>query len=164
MSNDYDKMKQDVDNYLSELGVTFNAQYLGETTRDDNWKCDEYRITFTRGTVEIKTDYYMGTGHRKPVKGAPTDSGRGNTLFREQWEKKYFKPIPPMAADVLYSLILDASAIDESFEDWAANFGYDTDSRKALSTYNQCCEIGQKMRRLFTSDEREKFAELTQDM
>jgi hypothetical protein len=36
-------------------------------------------------------------------------------------------PAPPLA-DILYSLLLDSEAADESFEDWCANFGYDSDS------------------------------------
>jgi hypothetical protein len=48
------------------------------------------------------------------------------------------KPVNPKALDVLFSLTIDASACDESFSDWCSNFGYDTDSRKALDLYLKC--------------------------
>ncbi len=52
----------------------------------------------------------------------------------------------PSIADVLGSLMVDASAIDHiTFEDWADNFGYDLDSRKAERTYNVCRETGARL-------------------
>ena len=43
----------------------------------------------------------------------------------------------PTVDDVLGCIVDDASSVkySESFEDWAANLGYDTDSRKALTLY-----------------------------
>lgn len=35
-------------------------------------------------------------------------------------------------------VISDSDAIHMSFNDWCANFGYDSDSRKALKTYEDC--------------------------
>jgi hypothetical protein len=44
---------------------------------------------------------------------------------------------PPDAVDVLSCLASDASGFDDarSFEEWADNYGYDTDSRKVERTY-----------------------------
>jgi len=46
----------------------------------------------------------------------------------------------PKAADVLHSLMSDADAARycESFEDFCAEFGYDTDSRRAERIYEAC--------------------------
>lgn len=53
----------------------------------------------------------------------------------------------PTIDDVLYSLVLDASAIDyRGFEDWAEGCGYETDSRKAEGIYRACLDIGLKLR------------------
>ena len=54
----------------------------------------------------------------------------------------------PTAADVLSCLASDASSIDNasSFEDWAADFGYDTDSRKAERTFKACERQAAKLR------------------
>ena len=43
-------------------------------------------------------------------------------------------------ADVLHCLLSDVNSVEESrdFEDWCAEFGYDTDSRKAFATYEAC--------------------------
>jgi hypothetical protein len=56
-------------------------------------------------------------------------------------------PIMPNAVDVIYSLNLDADALNyATFADWAETFGYDTDSRIAEATYRACLAIGLKLR------------------
>lgn len=53
----------------------------------------------------------------------------------------------PKLRDVMYSLISDASVLDAGgFESWAAEYGYDTDSRKAEATYRACLENALKLR------------------
>lgn len=50
-----------------------------------------------------------------------------------------FKEREPSAVDVLDSLASDAAGVEgASFEDWCANYGYDTDNRKAEKTFNVC--------------------------
>ncbi len=46
----------------------------------------------------------------------------------------------------------DPFVIAEGFEDWCADYGYDTDSRKALELYEQCQRIGKQVHRLLGSD------------
>lgn len=56
-------------------------------------------------------------------------------------------PIIPKDADVIHSIVLDASVLDEpSFESWASNFGYDTDSRAAEAVYKACLDTALKLR------------------
>jgi hypothetical protein len=47
----------------------------------------------------------------------------------------------PTAADALDCLKMDASSAGGSFEDWASDYGYDADSRKALATFEACQRI-----------------------
>lgn len=58
------------------------------------------------------------------------------------------RPKAPTAEDVVSSMALDASACNESFDDWCATFGYDTDSRKALETYLACQNSGAELRKV----------------
>lgn len=50
------------------------------------------------------------------------------------------EPVPPDAAGVLDCLASDCASVENvrSFEEWAEEFGYDTDSRRALETYRAC--------------------------
>jgi len=65
----------------------------------------------------------------------------------------------PTAADVLECLRSDASSVDSArdFEDWARDLGYDTDSRKAESTYRACLKVAARLRRFLGAD---AYAEL----
>ena len=60
----------------------------------------------------------------------------------------------PTLADVLACLASDASGVDNarSFEDWASEYGYDTDSRKAEKTYNICVQQAQELKALLGQD------------
>jgi hypothetical protein len=40
----------------------------------------------------------------------------------------------------------DAVGSAQTFDDWCSNYGYDTDSRKALQIYMDCQEIAKKLR------------------
>ena len=156
--------------YLAAHGVTFTAALVGETNRD-GWTCDEWRVRLDRRVDPgakprtLETDYFTGTGHRKSKRPMPADISRlrPTILARVDWEKANLRPVAPAAAGVLHSLLLDAGADGESFGDWCANYGYDTDSRKALSTYLACQETAEKLRAFFTSAERAELAALLED-
>jgi hypothetical protein len=61
--------------------------------------------------------------------------------------------ITPPLRDVVASLCLDAGALDyASFEDWAGEFGMDTDSRKAFAMYQQCLQCGIALRAALGSE------------
>jgi len=64
----------------------------------------------------------------------------------------------PSSADVLASLVMDASGIDNStsFEAWATEYGYDPDSRKAEAIYKECLKLAPKVRE-FLGDKFEAF-------
>lgn len=58
----------------------------------------------------------------------------------------------PDTAGVLECLLSDASMGEESFTDFCADFGYDEDSRKAYRIWEECSNIGRRLRRLLGSD------------
>jgi hypothetical protein len=70
----------------------------------------------------------------------------------------------PSAADVLYSLALDASVLDSAtFEEWASELGYDPDSRSAEKIYRACLEIALKLRAAIGDAGLEQLREAFQD-
>ena len=72
------------------------------------------------------------------------------------------KPKPPAPAEVLACYCRDWTESNCAFDEWAANFGYDTDSRKAFSIYESCREAGPKLRALGLSREQlQRFADLS---
>jgi hypothetical protein len=100
-------------------------------------KSDDWQETADQWLVDIggqKFDYYTGIGHRD----------------------KHDQPTAPALDDVLHSLVMDSSACEESFDDWCASFGYDSDSRKALAVYMACRENTGKLRKAGVNIEKER--------
>lgn len=155
-------IRASVEAFLSTNGISFAVRYVGEIVKDKTkeqpkgWQCDQWEVSLTcAGKDTIVTPYYTGLGLRKGYKegdfeATPRGKAKGT-------------PKPPHAADVLHSLVLDSSAINESFPDWCENFGYDSDSIKALRTYEQCCATGLQLRDMLGSAGLQTLSELLQD-
>jgi hypothetical protein len=88
-------------------------------TDADGWEYDHWRMTLTRGGLTLHSDYRMGTGHN------------GNA---------------PHVEDVLDSMCSDASSAGQPFEDWAADYGLNVDSREAEATYHAVVAQTKKLR------------------
>jgi len=101
---------------------------------------DQWRVTISSKAGFHSFDYFTGLGLR--AKG---------------------RPKAPKVADVLNSLILDASAADENFDDWCDNFGYSSDSIKALNTYKACLDTARALRKHFSPDTLRQIRDLLAD-
>lgn len=98
-------------------------------TRSSDWQETAFQWRVTLNGVSFQ--YFTGAGWvTKP---------------KNKWDQA--RPKPPSLDDVLHSLVLDASACDQSFDDWCGEYGYDTDSRKALETYLACQDNATKLRK-----------------
>lgn len=149
-----------------ELGLTMTAEFVpfsqsrnkGEKYPSLNW-----RVTLLRGKTHnsvpvLTTDYSAGCAQCPSYKQGDRAIHRAE---RVAWECEHGKRstllggmvvgtgkvLQPDFADVLSSLVMDAGVLDSSsFEDWASEFGYDTDSRTAEKLYRACLEIALKLR------------------
>lgn len=133
-----------VDALLSEKGIVFYAQYLGENS-DPEWQADAWRITFKKTGESEGFEFKTGIGHRK-------QNARKETYL-----------VRPCAASVLYCLLSDAEALNESFDSWCDCFGYSPDSIKAFDIYRDCCEIGKKIAKVIDHKTQETLRDLLQD-
>lgn len=66
---------------------------------------------------------------------------------------------PPSDYSLLSCMASDSYQSD-TFEDWCDDFGYDTDSRKALDTFLKCQIISADINRFFTETELEQLCEI----
>lgn len=165
-----------IDDYLASIGATLLATYLHQTKRDA-WECDAWSVQIKTTKHSEAVPFFTGLGLRaKPTPLQKRAAQRSVGLMltdqknRTRMYRRYLahvetlrKPKAPEAASVLHSLLLDAQALEQSFYDWAGDLGFDTDSRKALATYEACCESGQTMRKLFTRQQRETLNKLLED-
>lgn len=68
----------------------------------------------------------------------------------------------PTAHDVLDCLLSDASAGEQTFEDFAGEFGYEEDSREAHATWESCEKMAKRVRK-FLGDAFEDYAYADRD-
>ncbi len=161
---------------LLENGLVYSTEFVPfsesrNAANDDpslNW-----RITLTRGRASLTTDYMQGYGH---IPNLPQTLYWRRTLDQDQALRRTcetgrnhfdrdgkpysYQAVPvsrtlpaPELADVLYSLVSDSDALDyPTFEDWAENLGYDTDSRQAERTYRACLESALQLRQIIDLD------------
>jgi hypothetical protein len=154
---------------LAGAGIIFNVSHAGaRPTGFDGkpWDCDAWFCTFraTRRTGDVleSFDYYTGSGHRKPA-AMPEHvrAMRPYSIGRQNWERANpGRAVAPQAADVLYSLLLDSSAVGQSFESWASDFGHDTDSRAAEATYRACQQNADKLARVIDATTRAELSRI----
>jgi len=73
------------------------------------------------------------------------------------------QPKRPSNADIMHSLLLDADAADQSFNEWCDTYGENNDSMKAFKTYQACCEEGVNLRKTFTREQIEEMRKALED-
>jgi hypothetical protein len=72
--------------------------------------------------------------------------------------------ILPKLADVIHSCALDSDALNYAdFDEWAASFGYDTDSIKARKIYDDCLACGLAFRSALGEKLLAELSELCRD-
>lgn len=159
--------------WCNKQGVSMAIDCMGAQIRD-KWECDAWNITLYRtGKKDVFNSlYYTGIGHRvlsamgKLEKSRIQRTYKGSVNLRHmlaQNKKENAKPQVPHIAGILCSFMLDASANDYSFNDWCNEYGYESDSIKALNMYQECCNTAKELHKLFNRSELSELSELLQD-
>lgn len=154
---------------VSKLGIKLTATHKGlvippENTKGDKWEHDLWSVTLSYQGRELTTEYRTGLGHRKMAQGTKKthnglttfyyslhNGGTPNYTTTQAAQAGLLVVKTPDVADVVLSLIVDSSCAEHTFDEWCSEFGYDTDSRKALDTYLKCQENYIKLRQLLGS-------------
>ena len=170
----------DIDEFIATLPIKYSATFIPQSVsrnatdkaRSLNWRivlAPNGNAPYLRSLI---TDYMQGIGHVPGHKFRPRSNNSSAAQHDAAEKGVYYKTesmfmgskIPaPALRDVLYSLVLDSSAVDQPFEDWASDFGYDADSRKALSTYETCVKIHRELRALIGTTAINRLQELFAD-
>lgn len=126
-------IEANVENILSCNGVSYSITLAAKGIKRNNWDCDQWVVNINGQAF----DYFTGLGHRKKIR----------TYSNIKHEYIYVEggPIAPHIASVIYSLLLDASANNELFNNWCDNFGYSSDSISAFEIYRECCATAKKL-------------------
>jgi hypothetical protein len=122
--------------FIAENRISMTATHtdrnpsMEDSNNMDHWKCVLSRSFWEHGkrkiTVKMTVTFSMGYGHR----GAEPDAAR-----------------------VLSCLASVSSIVDDhSFDDWCAELGYDTDSRKALKIFKACHHMAKRLQNFLGVD------------
>jgi hypothetical protein len=122
---------------------------------------DQWRVTLSSPAGVDGFDYFTGLGLRETLRGVRAMTVPNNRFVKGHWEAT--RPKAPRVADVLHSLVMDASAENENFHEWCANHGYSDDSIKAMNTYKACLDVAAALRKHFSPDTLRQVRELLQD-
>lgn len=161
----------------ARVGVTMSATFVpfsqsrNAKPREDGkiWRSLNWRVAFqVHGRPAfLETDYSQGEAY------SPAHKWKAETAYdrrvksdaialecetgkeaRRPWGNggkaiAGHKPIAaPPIGDVLQALARDSDVLDYAgFEQWALEFGYDTDSRSAESIYRQCVDLALQLKR-----------------
>ena len=112
------------------------TRYIGEVP--SRWTSSPNRTTVDQWAITVSGkdgchhifDYFTGLGRRQGLKS----------------------PKPPTVADVLYSLLSDASAEQRNFHEWCSDYGYSLDSISALNVYRACLDTAAALRKCFSNE------------
>jgi hypothetical protein len=135
----WDALSDDREFILNAIGVRITSRRVDKRPDKDGseWgaSASRWRVTIRKGNARMVLHYSMGSAHT----GTPEECA------------------------VLACVLTDAESAEESFTDWCANFGHDTDSRKALRMYHACKRTAASLARLFSASELADLRELFSD-
>lgn len=187
---DYEVAQKEAEELFNALGIaaTCSDPQPGTEQRkgSEPWHHLFFVLSFVRGAVAISAEWRAGLGLPKweratdaQIRGAfgwsslsddLTGKRPGGQVLRMAGRTaegraglaKLAKLLgyAPAPWEVLTGVCRDGQALYQTFEDWAADYGYDSDSREAERVYNGCCEAGRKALRLVGRENMDKFAEL----
>lgn len=181
---DYEIARMELNALFETLCLKAEISGAHVATDDSNWDHVAVTVTIKRGAmqgrppVSVSFPYSMGLGLAN-WKGVLARTARGDndypliramaglgSLHNEHARNLAAKHLPSFVrrvnpAEVLAGVCRDAQdATDRSFADWASDYGYDTDSRKAERIYLACQEEGHKARKLIDAATAARLAEL----
>ena len=110
----------DIREFVADNGITMVSRSRKSNPNMDDFKGNHYTVTISMGDKRMSVAYSMGMAL----------TGK------------------PKIDDVLDCLANDAAGVENArnFEDWASEYGYDTDSRKAYGTYQILGEQAKQLR------------------
>jgi hypothetical protein len=135
----------DLDQLIKDYDIKILSDYIPMDGQEEprlKWKVRLYRLN--ESVMEL--EYTAGMAHAPsyPAACAVDECRTGLRAGSTDFKKHY---ILPVASDVIRSVMLDSSAMDYGcFEDWARNYGYDTDSRAAEAIYRLCLQRAVRLR------------------
>ena len=153
--------KQQIRDFMTDLGLTYSAVFRPVLQPEDTVPNPvlHWIVTLTIGKASMQADYTEGMGHIEGYQAfhkTKYDKRVAMKCYRHTCETgKLYRPLSvglywrsiigtqpaPDVLDVLYCLATDSESLQyTSYESWAAEFGYNEDSRKGEQAYIKCVQ------------------------
>lgn len=162
-----------IEAWIAKHDASMSAAFIPwsqSRNKDEEQPTLNWSVTIKTGKRDVLTiDYSAGCAHCPSYKHETYNRTFGRQAVNDECEKGHesrrpANKITPDFKDVLYSLSMDSNAINAgSFENWAADYGYDEDNRKAETIYRACLDIYTRLRAGFGPEALEELAEACQD-
>ena len=153
---------QEIIALIDALGVDLSYTFIPfseSRNKDLRHKSLNWVVTLTRHGVPVfSTEYSAGIGHCpsfKPGKLSVYDAeaieiecerGRKAMNYAGRMVPSMALIVPKLL-DVMYAIVMDYNVLDYNcFEDWADDYGYDSDSRQDESVYRSAMANSLKLR------------------
>lgn len=149
--NDYKKQAEE---FLSKFGIKFEYENLGvEISRlDPKRRNYKYIASFIRPGKQVEFEFHGSIADWEAAEiGVRTKGSFGYYLKTDKGKRVLH------AYDVLTCLTKDNPG---TFSDFCSEWGYEEDSRKAFSTYEDVCEEWKKVSSFFSASEIEEMKEI----
>jgi hypothetical protein len=147
---------------LKKLGITMEFEfvpYSKSRNKDSGYPCLNWLVDVFRNGKKImpKIDYSAGCALCPSYR--PFHALDRDTLMTMECEdgrsrgENFGEMIVPESYHVMDSILLDASSFEMTFDEWAEDFGFDSDSRSAEKIYRGCIATAAIVRKEFSRDE-----------
>jgi len=151
MTQAYDELTE----IAGEYGLTLTFEFIPQTFPAGTASKDlgmKWLVTVMhKGKALLATDYTQGVAHcpsyPKGMWGRRLTQHEYDNILRDcASPQPKGGPKEPLTA--LWCIARDCQGVMQTgtFEDWADEFGFDTDSRKAEATYNECVRQNLKLK------------------
>ncbi|MFM0649770.1 hypothetical protein PQR14_36105 [Paraburkholderia bryophila] len=179
------------DALLAKHGFTYSYRFIphsGSSHAQADTLTLNWVVTVTNGKTTYQTEFHKGIGHLRYPWNSPyavmnaqqktatqaalteaAETGRASDIRLDGRGVVVGGDLPfpdPSLDEVLWCLVQDAGARHfESFDAWAAEHGYDSDSRKAEAVYRACMECAKALLKLFAGEtELQRISALVDEM
>jgi hypothetical protein len=158
--------KDTISQELTDKGFVLESELVRDDF-DGREGASVWSVTVTRNGQSFQTEYTHGCHFRHHRKGRAMQPlpWNGKLTIDQLAANKQTVPDEPTLADVMCSLVWDAQSVadGQTFEDFADELGYDTDSRDAERIYNGCRDEYFGLIRLCGSMDLDVLSQMFQD-
>lgn len=140
---------QKATDYLKSIGLTATFEVVNENPNFDSKEKFNFLVSLS-STGNTKHSFHFSQSHKKPMQRGYQEYLRDLLKVQNQY---------PDLFSLLNSLTMDASALDNTFDDWCNEYGYDSDSIKAKTIYDLCIKQAIECKSLFDAEEVQAYLE-----